>query len=351
MHTIIIDPVTPKPYSLETLRREPLGGTEATVIRVAEALDALVVQHNRKLDDGRYRSVVGGNNPKTIIVLRDSSAALKFAQIYPHARTILWLHDLAGPRTDRGKRLQVHGADLVHHNVTIVCVSNFHASDVRSNFASIPESRRPKIVRIYNPVDVSAVSVNRPAYDRNKLVFFSSPHKGLDYALSVFSHLHRRNPELRLFIANPGYRPNTITRANGVINLGAIPHSEILEHVGSALCTFYPNYIYPETFGLAFAESNALGTPVLTHNIGAAAEVLNGVGQFIDVPKVRGIADSVFWRWPAMRRIGEATLNLAGASSQYQKMITDWQLGQRPVTEGRPEFLIRNVKAAWLKLT
>ena len=52
MHMLFIDPVTPKPYSTETLRNQPLGGTEATVVRVAEYLDAIVVQHNRTENAG-----------------------------------------------------------------------------------------------------------------------------------------------------------------------------------------------------------------------------------------------------------------------------------------------------------
>ena len=47
MRVVIFDPITPKPYSLQTLKCEPMGGTEATVVRVAERLDAVVVQHNR----------------------------------------------------------------------------------------------------------------------------------------------------------------------------------------------------------------------------------------------------------------------------------------------------------------
>lgn len=350
MRVTIFDPTTPKPYSLKSLTSEPLGGTEATVIRLAEALDAIVVQHNRTTDDGRYRCSMRDIDPETIIVLRDPIAALEVSKRYPEAKTILWLHDLAGPRTDRGKKLQALSVRLAESNIHIVCVSDFHAAEIRNNFMTNSSSQRPVVSRIYNPVDVSSADHSSNGYDVNKLVFFSSPHKGLAHAISVFSHLHTRNKKLKLYIANPGYLASTTSTANGVVNLGAISHRDVLNHVKSALCTFYPNYVYPETFGLAFAESNALGTPVLTHNIGAANEVLSGNGQIVEVPAVRKIADSVYWRWPFVRPFGEAALNLAGASSGYRKTLARWQTGGRPATVGRPEFFLENVKIEWLNL-
>lgn len=347
MQMVIVDPVAPRPYSSNTLREQSLGGTEATVIRIAESMDAIVLQHNRTENEGRYRTASSLVNPSLAIMLREPAAALQMAERYPHARKMLWLHDLAGPSTDRGKKLAAHAPRLAAAGITLVCVSDFHAADVRKNFLSLPETQRPQVIRIYNPVDISSVSADEIAYDPNKLVFFSSPHKGLDYALYVFSYLHSRNKHLRLYIANPGYLPGVAKQWPGVVNLGAVPHHIIMQHVRSALCTFYPNYVYPETFGLALAESNALGTPVLTHRIGAAHEVLRGEGQFIDIPRARGIADSVFWHWPWLRNLGEASLGMLGFSKAYEQRIRSWQQGNRPVVAGRTGFSIEAVVAVW----
>lgn len=348
MKMVIVDPVTPHAYDASSLRNRPLGGTEATVIRIAEAMDAIVLQHNRVDNGGRYRSLASAVDPDCLVVLREPIAALEMAERFPRARKWLWLHDLAGPGTDRGKKLLAHAARLAAQQVSLVCVSDFHAADVSASLAALPVLQRPRVIRVYNPVDLSPLSDATLMTDVNKLVFFSSPHKGLDYALAVFSHLYRQNRDLRLYIANPGYLPGTTTALPGVINLGAIPHHEILRHVGTALCTFYPNYVYPETFGLALAESNGLGVPVLTHGIGAAAEVLNGPGQLIDVPRVRGVADSLFWRLPSLRHAGEAALGLIGTSEGYRRRIGSWQRpGGRPLVQGRVEFSLPSVVAAW----
>src|SRR5690348_10745745 len=52
---LFFDPGCPAPYSRLTLDEAALGGTEATVVRIAEALDAVVIQHNRMQAEGRYR--------------------------------------------------------------------------------------------------------------------------------------------------------------------------------------------------------------------------------------------------------------------------------------------------------
>lgn len=352
MQMVIMDPVTPQAYSDKTLSHRPLGGTEATVIRIAEAMDAIVLQHNREDNDGRYRVVSSPVAADFLIVLRDPKAALEMAERFPNAKKWLWLHDLSGPATDRGKKLLSYAPQLAAKGIGIVCVSDFHASQVRSNFLSLPLPQWPRVVRIYNPVDVSGVSNVKTVTDPNKLVFFSSPHKGLDYALTIFAQLHKRDRNLQLYIANPGYLPGLSAQRSGVVNLGAIPHHQILRHVQDALCTFYPNYVYPETFGLALAESNALGVPVLTHDIGAAAEVLNGAGQFVDVPRMRPLADSLFWRMPWLQSAGEMTLAAMGCASGYRQRIRQWQSADgRPTVLGRPEFSIDNVIPEWTALS
>jgi hypothetical protein len=53
--TLFFDPTCQQPYDTRTLREQAMGGTEATVTRVADALDALVAQHNRTEASGRYR--------------------------------------------------------------------------------------------------------------------------------------------------------------------------------------------------------------------------------------------------------------------------------------------------------
>jgi glycosyltransferase involved in cell wall biosynthesis len=104
--------------------------------------------------------------------------------------------------------------------------------------------------------------------------------------------------------------------------LGALPHNAVLKHVSNSFCVLYPNYVFPETFGLVFAEANAVGTPVLGHAIGAASEVLSDNEQLVDCKQIKNVVD------------------------RFEK----WQREGRPKVEAREEFKIFNVVQNWLKL-
>ena len=350
MKIVIVDPEAYKPYSLENLSGGGLGGTEATVVRLAEAMDALVLQHNRSIDAGRYRRMLPVEKPSHIIVVRDTLQAIQQAEMHPQAGIFLWLHDLAGPDTPRGKILGECASKLKRLGITLVCVSDFQAADISKNFFGMSPTLRPVITRIYNPVVVGGESASGAEYDRNKLVFFSSRQKGLDYTLQVFSYLHARNRSLRLFLADPGYYAGQEYDIPGVVQLGSLPHARIIEHVRSSLCTFYPNYTFPETFGLVMAESNAVGTPVLTHPIGAANEVLRGDGQIIAVPRIRILADLALQRFSRLRRISNSILGRIGAMRCYEDRINLWRSGERPLVFSRADFSLNAIVAEWRHL-
>ena len=50
---LFFDPLCPRPYSAASLLEAGLAGTEASTVRIAEALDAWVAQHNRIHTEGR----------------------------------------------------------------------------------------------------------------------------------------------------------------------------------------------------------------------------------------------------------------------------------------------------------
>src|SRR6184192_3286942 len=87
---LFYDPLCRQPYDTRTLHACALGGTEATLTRVADALDAFVIQHNRAEDWGRYRRPQRISRITHVIVNRDSRALPLVARHYPGARTYLW---------------------------------------------------------------------------------------------------------------------------------------------------------------------------------------------------------------------------------------------------------------------
>ncbi len=122
--------------------------------------------------------------------------------------------------------------------------------------------------------------------------------------------------------------------------------------VRRSLCTFHPNFRIPETFGLVYAESHALGTPVLTHDFGAAAEVVGDPRQLL--PVKRGLPLLRGGRSVRCRRAGGACRRAwpraPGLFDAYVERIRDWRGGARPVVAPDPRFALDTLAAQWREL-
>jgi glycosyltransferase involved in cell wall biosynthesis len=326
--------------------RGGIGGTEASIIRIAERIDAVVLQRNRTSNEGRYRRFDEPLNPTHVVTLRRASAAVEAWRRYPKARHFLWMHDLA--TNEIGIELISNSDELWSSGTKIVCVSEFHRGQVRK---TLEKTRFPAdhVLSIYNPVPAIDIDVNQPR-DRNKLIFFSAPYKGLRHAVRVIRIARVKYPELRLMVANPGYSPERHIGVEGVVNLGSLPHREVLQHVSTSLCAFLPNFSVPETFGLVLAESNSVGTPVLAHPIGAAPEVLGNTEQLVPVPWVQAYINKAL-----NETFGESTrvpvfLSMLGFYNSYLEKILKWRSGDLPHVRANPKFSLDVVASEWLKL-
>ena len=320
MNVLIVDGTCPKPYDPQTLATEGMGGTEATVIRISEALGrshpTTVEQHNRtEYTEGKepwthYAPADSCVEADVVISLRYPALLPLMQKRFPNARHLFWCHDLA--MHDYCEQLiQMSGFETI-------CVSNFHKQQYTDMLRQHGYKNQFPIHVLYNPIP-DDLTPDGTSYDKNKLIWTSSPHKGLDYGLSVFSELYRRNPDFRLYVANPGYLPSHAQEQEGVIALGSLPHSQLLIHLRSSLCLLYPNTVFPETFGIVLAEANAVGTPVIANAMGAAPEVLYHPNEFTDCRHMQVVVDRVM----------------------------AWHNGERPKVRCKPQFRLSNVIKAW----
>lgn len=301
-----------------------MGGTEATVVRVAQALgeklDVTVAQHGRNeyavSQHVTYRPLSPNLLSQSwdhIVCLRTGRQVPWLRMKHPGTPLYVWLHDLPGV----GLREEVLG--LAQCKAVLIAVSDYHKTIVQATFANIPLP--PLVTRIYNPVD-DALAPATLEHDPTRMVFFSSPHKGLEEALSLFGCVRRAIPGMRLSIANPGYfRFNLKKPLEGVEVLGSLPHHLVMHRVKRALCVFHPNHVFPETFGLVNAEALAVGTPVLAHALGATPEILGDTCPTIDTRRPEVVIDT----------------------------IAKWR-ENRPMVIGNKEFKMSNVLKHWLKL-
>ena len=291
----LIDPCAPRAYAT-TADLAGLGGTEATVLRIVAGLAPLasvtVEQSARKLPV-RQGSVafepmdLSVRSEALTIVINSWKVALTVARRNPGARVYVWQHVVPG------RHNRAMAADLSAAGITLLCVSGSLRNTV-SGMLDAPVRSRV----LYNPIS-DDLHPDRTPRDRDLLIFASAPHKGLDQVLQAFCALRQKIPSLKLELADPGYLAWPVgDLPHGVVRLGSLSHAQAIARMRAALCLFYPQQRFAETFGLVIAEANAVGTPALLHcGLGANDEVASDKTQCIDGSDPDEIAERIqAWR-------------------------------------------------------
>jgi glycosyltransferase involved in cell wall biosynthesis len=322
---LFIDEICPKPYDNTSIGQAGYGGTEQTVLQIAEGLskaglfNVIVEQHNREAvvrGNVSYLPLRSTTYADYVICLRDPRSLVKARDRFRNAKIYLYSHDLAGKfLADNLNYFEDAGCKIN------IVVSQYHKTQTIEAIKPAGYKGYFQNKVIYNPIADDLKPDNTP-YDKNKLAFISSPHKGLEYALKIFESLIHVNPDFKLYITNPGYYANNLQLPPGVVNLGSIPHADVIQHLRTSLCLFYPNVVFPETFGKVMAEANAVGTPVLTHRLGAASEVCDLPHETIDCRQLPTVVDT----------------------------IMKWHGGERPTVRGKNFFRLATVLKAWKEL-
>jgi glycosyltransferase involved in cell wall biosynthesis len=314
MKIAFVDAKCPAPYDSETLLNRSLGGTEATVIRIAQALsqrhDVSILQHNRAEPCEESPSLrflpIGSLDSATRdaqhVVFIQAARHRHLGQVARHssARLWVWLHNYLKQEVRFSPRQHLF------HRLGIICVSRTHAQHTARHLRSLPSYwasfgrlARGGVLYHYNPVDVDLAGAAPVVKDPHKLVFFSSPHKGIEQVVDAFRSVHAVDPRLKLYVANPGYIKDfdpALLDAPGIVKLGSLPQRVVLQHIREALCVFYPQRKRAETFGLVYAEANATGTPVLAHDFGAAREILADSNPPFDTSDAGRVVDTLM-KW------------------------------------------------------
>ena len=320
----IVDPCCPVSYDPDALSRGGLGGTEATILRVASALthgfDLRLLQKRRRegavsgaghLLPFSEENVAGAD---AAIVVNSWKLARRLRHRYPLMPLLLWLH------VHPGRHNRAMGQVLAEAGIGVVCVSRSHASSFRAFLGS---GRLPDIAYIPNPI-ADDLRPDATPRDPNLLLFASSPHKGLSEVYVRFRQLRDRLPTLRLEVADPGYlRWDVGPVPDGTVLLGPLPHADLIARMRHALCLFYPQTTFAETFGLVLAEANAVGTPVLVHRgLGANDEVVHGSDQAVHGHDIDAMLERILlWRSDPPRVSIDPDFRLARVAERWREVL------------------------------
>lgn len=294
-HILFVDTTHPKPYDYDDLAAQAMGGTESSVLRTAKLLSqqghqVSIYQQNRSQADMQQNIYLLGSpqlsqlsNPDHVIVLRKFPQLRVFQNHYPQAQFHLWIH------TYKNWEYVLKRGVKMPKPWQLITNSKTHAQHCdgllnRSLVGRIYNLFKPKVCikTCYNPIPKALSQYPKQHRDLNKLIFLSAPNKGLKQVLKTFQQINRHLKDLRLYVANPGYREDQPEDIANVTYLGALPAEQVKHHLATCLCVFYPQDSFAETFGLIYAEANALGTPVMAHDIGAAKEILHPNNELIN---------------------------------------------------------------------
>ena len=275
-----------------------LGGSETAAYRLAESLSELgyevtlygdcepgaigkvMVRDWRTFDPARPRlALISSRRPEIF----DGEIAAE--------RRLLWLHDV-----DAGDGLTPVRAEQIDR---ILCLSSWH----RAHLAERYPFAKGKLVRIRNGI-TSSYFTTEPAPEREKRVLYtSSPDRGLDILLQLWPSVRKRVPDAELVhvcapvydrIADriPSVRAHReaireLAAQPGVCGLSGLAQPDLIELMRSSLVWAHPAFITPcgarmmETSCIGAMEAQAAGCCVVAAGWGALPETVK-VGTLID---------------------------------------------------------------------
>lgn len=249
-------------------------------------------------------------------------------------RCVVTIHDLcwrSAPETmrqttrlfDRGfMRRSVQRADAV------VTVSKSTADEV----CAVYPSAAHKVVTIPSAASITPSTVDLAAVDPRLtsgrfLLFVGTiePRKNLHRLLSAHALFFATHTIPLVLVGDEGWHDasiqSAISKAEGegrIIRVGRISDMALGALYEHAICLVYPS-LY-EGFGLPLLEAMSVGTPVITSNQGACAEVAADAGLLVDPTSVQAIAAAMvaIVTDPTLRgRLSQRAVAVAG---QY-----DWE--------------------------
>jgi glycosyltransferase involved in cell wall biosynthesis len=276
-----------------------LGGSETAAVKVADALSELgwVVTVYGDVEQGVHGNVVY-RHVETFDPLerRDVFISSRYPELFDrpiNARfKALWAHD-----TDFGDRLTPERASRIDD---VLCLSGWQQMNLVRLYPFLDD--RIQIIR--NGIDLSLFNSNGSRPKRHQRVLYtSSPDRGLDVLLELWPRIRKRVPRAKLAYA---YAPvyyeiakqdpvvgahaaliEKLSRQKGVENLGSLSQPDLAEVMRQSLVWTAPSYNTPhqapffETSCIGAMEAQAAGLHVVASAWGALTETVT-FGDLID---------------------------------------------------------------------
>jgi glycosyltransferase involved in cell wall biosynthesis len=259
-----------------TLEQKGHGGSETAAIEVAKWIK-LKTKRNVKIFQPRVKRDV---MPSGVEYL-PSQELMGYLQNIEPAAHIAWRHSV---RLTNAKSyiwchdLQCPGAEHAQNYDKIVALSGFH-KDYLKETSGVPED---KIVLGFNGINTADFPAERPDKDPLKVVFSSSPDRGLVQSIDIVKkarELSGLDIKLHCFYGTANMRKmgmhqwadaieNKIKENDFVIYHGMVPKKELMQHFFESAVWLYPaDFI--ETYCITAIEALCAGVWPIVRDMGA----------------------------------------------------------------------------------
>jgi len=199
-----------QPYTFSTMAERAIGGTESTLLRVADRLSedyrVFLVQPCREQEEMNERGIsylsldtarqrAAESPPAHVIVIRKIKVMSDMASWFPEAKLYLWIQDLPVKKYCRYRH------QLIKHNVTMICNTHWQRSEAERYlspdcwyqrlFHPLSRRRLVKMAVIYNVINPE-IRYEPVEIDEDKLVFFRDNSDRLGQLVNV--QINKTNP-------------------------------------------------------------------------------------------------------------------------------------------------------------
>ncbi|MBW1699731.1 MAG: tetratricopeptide repeat protein [Deltaproteobacteria bacterium] len=285
------------PFCGDTLNKKALGGTETAIIHMASCLASMghKVKVFVKDGNGLYNGVLYDDIQNYVYSLRQEPADILIAcrlfhpflhQVDARVR-IFWTEDAH----DQPFVQSLDRWEITKNIDRIFTVSRWQTNMLSSRFNIPIES----FFITRNGVYWKHFQTIPESKNQRKLVYTSTPFRGLDVLLDIFPQIRKRVPdaELDIFSSMQVYQidksedeamyGDLYRKADqpGVVLKGSVTQSELARALLSSGIMAYPNH-FAETSCIAALEALAAAVPVVTTSLGALPETVCNGGVLID---------------------------------------------------------------------
>lgn len=276
----------------DTYRSKGIGGSETAAVEMCEWMAKLtgrrVIIFNKRPDVKTINGVEYMPSQHIAEYLRDNEPALHIT--WRHVTKLssdpyyVWCHDLAAP-----------GIETKDGNFKILSLSEFHKRYLQHMFAVPAE----KIIVTSNGIKPERFMTPRRPKEFGKIVYSSSPDRGLDRAIAVMDEVVKVVPEAKLHVyygfenmhkMGMGAQADDLKRLAlskpYVVFHGNIPQSELTKEFETACVWLYPtNFL--ETYCITAVEAICSGVYPVVRKWGGLQDTLriaaaNGMAAMLD---------------------------------------------------------------------